>query len=99
MQVLPALSQLLTCLQAGCRLTAPEWWRRVDPERRKWIFGLLCIVCVALIWVVASFVVQEVEDEGLHPFLLSYIANSLFVVYLPLHFLASKATPQRPKRQ
>ena len=32
----------------------------------------------------ASFVVQQVEDEGLSPFLLSYIANSLFIVYLPL---------------
>ena len=31
------------------------------------------------------------EDEGLHPFLLSYIANSLFVVYLPIHWAVQRS--------
>lgn len=53
-------------------------------RNRKHIQGLLFIVTAAVIWVLASFVVQEVEDEGLSPFLLSYIANSLFIVYLPI---------------
>nr|POF06743.1 putative vacuolar membrane protein [Quercus suber] len=32
----------------------------------------------------ASFVVQSVVDAGVSPFLITYICNSLFVVYIPL---------------
>ena len=67
----------------------PRWWQGIDADRRKYALGLLLIVTVAVIWVAASFVVQEVEAQGLHPFLLSYIANSLFIVYLPLHWVVS----------
>lgn len=37
-----------------------------------------------------SAVHPQVEGEGLHPFLLSYIANSLFVVYLPVHWAVQR---------
>lgn len=69
--------------------TLPQWWQAIDAERRRWIVGILLVVSVSVIWVAASFVVQEVESQGLHPFLLSYIANSLFIVYLPLHWAVS----------
>ena len=52
--------------------------------------GVLCTVIAAVIWVLASFVVQEVEDEGLSPFILSYIANSLFVIFLPIDYLRER---------
>ena len=48
--------------------------------------GIACTVVAAIIWVLASFIVQKVEDEGLSPIILSYIANSLFVVFLPLEY-------------
>ena len=48
--------------------------------------GILCTVTAAVIWVLASFIVQKVEDEGLSPVILSYIANSLFIVFLPLDY-------------
>lgn len=50
----------------------------------RWILGLIYIFAVAAIWIVASFVVQSVVDEGVSPFLVTYICNSLFVVYIPL---------------
>ena len=56
---------------------------RVDSRQVK---GILCTVTAAVIWVLASFVVQKVEDQGLSPVILSYIANSLFVVFLPLDY-------------
>ena len=37
--------------------------------------------------VLASFLVQDLEAQGLNPFLLTYIANSLFIVYLPAYAL------------
>ena len=46
---------------------------------------LLCLVQV-----LASFLVQDLEAEGLNPFLLTYIANSLFMVYLPAYALAKR---------
>lgn len=46
--------------------------------------GLTYIVAVATIWIAASFVVQSVVDGGVSPFLITYICNSLFVVYIPL---------------
>ena len=50
----------------------------------RWSLGLIYIVAVASIWIAASFVVQSVVDAGVSPFLITYICNSLFVVYIPL---------------
>ncbi|KAL2642494.1 hypothetical protein R1flu_010081 [Riccia fluitans] len=50
----------------------------------RWVTGVIYIVLVALIWVTASFVVQSVVDGGVSPFLITYICNSLFVVYIPI---------------
>jgi len=50
----------------------------------RWTLGMLYVVAVAFIWIIASFVVQSVVGAGVSPFLISYICNSLFVVYLPI---------------
>ncbi|KAG2716810.1 hypothetical protein I3760_03G144500 [Carya illinoinensis] len=50
----------------------------------RWLLGLIYIVAVASIWIAASYVVQSVLDAGVSPFLITYICNSLFVVYIPL---------------
>lgn len=54
------------------------------PTTWRWIVGMLYVVAVAIIWIVASFVVQSVVDGGVSPFLVTYICNSLFLVYIPL---------------
>ncbi|KAJ7950415.1 thiamine-repressible mitochondrial transport protein THI74 [Quillaja saponaria] len=53
-------------------------------EAWKWVQGLIYIVAVASIWIAASFVVQSVVDAGVSPFIITYICNSLFVVYIPI---------------
>lgn len=50
----------------------------------RWGLGLTYIFSVAVIWIAASFVVQSVVDAGVSPFLITYICNSLFVIYIPL---------------
>lgn len=50
----------------------------------RWGLGLTYIVAVAAIWIAASFVVQSVVDAGVSPFLITYICNSLFMVYIPM---------------
>ncbi|XP_033513023.1 thiamine-repressible mitochondrial transport protein THI74 [Nicotiana tomentosiformis] len=50
----------------------------------RWVLGLVYILTVASIWIAASFVVQSVVDAGVSPFLVTYICNSLFVIYIPL---------------
>ena len=50
----------------------------------RWVLGLTYIFAVATIWIASSFVVQSVVDAGVSPFLITFICNSLFVVYLPL---------------
>lgn len=50
----------------------------------RWVVGLIYIVAVATIWIAASFVVQSVVDAGVSPFLITYICNSLFIVYIPV---------------
>ena len=52
-------------------------FHRLVLDRRKQLLGASFVVVVAIIWVAFSFVVKEVEEQGLHPFLLTYIANSL----------------------
>ncbi|KAK9282223.1 hypothetical protein L1049_005137 [Liquidambar formosana] len=50
----------------------------------RWVLGVTYIVAVAIIWIAASYVVQSVVDSGVSPFLITYICNSLFVVYIPM---------------
>ncbi|GFY99501.1 EamA-like transporter family [Actinidia rufa] len=50
----------------------------------RWVLGLIYIAAVAVIWIAASFVVQSVVDAGVSPFLITYICNSLFVIYIPI---------------
>ncbi|CAI9107448.1 OLC1v1006799C1 [Oldenlandia corymbosa var. corymbosa] len=50
----------------------------------RWVLGLVYIFAVAAIWIAASFVVQSVVDAGVSPFLITYICNSLFIIYIPL---------------
>ncbi|CAK8541559.1 unnamed protein product [Lathyrus sativus] len=58
--------------------------KNVESKAWKWGLGLIYIIAVALIWIAASFVVQSVVDDGVSPFLVTYICNSLFVVLLPI---------------
>ncbi|KAI5070291.1 hypothetical protein GOP47_0014634 [Adiantum capillus-veneris] len=54
------------------------------PKTWQWILGMLYVIAVAVIWIVASFVVQSVVSAGVSPFLIAYICNSLFIVYIPI---------------
>lgn len=45
---------------------------------------MIYIIAVAAIWIAASYIVQSVVDAGVSPFLITYICNSLFVVYIPI---------------
>ncbi|XP_078439760.1 thiamine-repressible mitochondrial transport protein THI74-like [Wolffia australiana] len=50
----------------------------------RWSLGLFFIAAVAAIWIAASYIVQSVVSGGVSPFLITYICNSLFIVYIPL---------------
>lgn len=49
--------------------------------------GLLFILIVAIIWVSASFVTQGLLQGGMPSFVLTYVSNSLFIIYLPIFFV------------
>ena len=58
--------------------------------RSGWSLGVLLIVIVAFIWNAASVLVQYIfaDYTFFRPFFLTYLANSLFVVTLPLRSLS-----------
>ncbi|RZS28701.1 hypothetical protein BHM03_00062334 [Ensete ventricosum] len=56
----------------------------MEGDTRRWVLGLIYILAVATIWIAASYIVQSVVDSGVSPFLITYICNSLFVVYIPI---------------
>ncbi|CAI5511244.1 unnamed protein product [Closterium sp. Naga37s-1] len=56
----------------------------MDASHLKWLQGMALVVAVALIWISASYMVQAVVEDGLAPFILTYICNSLFVLYIPV---------------
>lgn len=58
--------------------------RDMSTKLWRWVLGLMYLFAVATIWIAASFVVQSVVEAGVSPFLITFICNSLFVVYLPL---------------
>ena len=53
---------------------------------QEWTLGLFFILLVALIWTAASIAVQFmlIDMSFNSPFFLTFISNSLFIVYLPL---------------
>lgn len=58
--------------------------KELNKDSWRWALGIFYIIAVASIWIAASFIVQTVVNEGVSPFLLSYICNSLFVVFIPI---------------
>lgn len=64
-------------------------WSSSDVKQRSQVLGVCFVLTVAVIWVAASFLVQILEQQGLNPFLLTYIANSLFVVLVPVSIASS----------
>ncbi|KAK6798398.1 hypothetical protein RDI58_006100 [Solanum bulbocastanum] len=79
-----------------CKVTSILFFclKGMKDQSWRWVLGLIYIITVASIWIAASFVVQSVVDAGVSPFLVTYLCNSLFVVYIPLieivHFLQDK---------
>jgi len=58
----------------------------------QWCLGVLFIVIVAVIWNFSSMLVQFVFSD-LHfdePFFLTYVANSIFAIYMPLWLVAAR---------
>lgn len=58
--------------------------RWMDSDTWRWALGLIYIIAVATIWIAASYIVQSIVDAGVSPFLITYICNSLFVIYIPI---------------
>ncbi|XP_047074905.1 uncharacterized vacuolar membrane protein YML018C-like [Lolium rigidum] len=58
--------------------------KTMSTDTWRWCLGLIYIVAIAGIWIAASYIVQSVVDGGVSPFLITYICNSLFVVYIPI---------------
>jgi len=55
--------------------------------RQQYVSGLGLLLIVVLIWTVSSFVVQDILSEpGMRAFFLTYFANSLFMLQLPIVF-------------
>lgn len=81
------------------------WARRVQKAVLQFLglgnkdraVGLFFTGIVATIWVVASFVVQDIEGLGVHPLVLTYIANSLFAVFLPIHWIGVRLASAHPE--
>ncbi|KAL5199631.1 hypothetical protein ABZP36_020834 [Zizania latifolia] len=61
-----------------------RWTKMMSTDSWRWCLGLIYIVAVATIWIAASYIVQSVVDGGVSPFLITYICNSLFVIYIPI---------------
>ena len=56
-------------------------------RKNKKIVGFSCILIAATVWVVSSYWVTDLEGQGVTPLLLTSIANCMFAVVLPVHFI------------
>lgn len=74
---------------APLRAAAERAWRWArDPVRSQRVLGLSFVVVVVVIWVGSSFLVQGIERGGASPVVLTFVANSLFAVFLPIYFIS-----------
>jgi solute carrier family 35 protein F5 len=72
-----------------------RWRDQLGLQHRNRILGFSFILAVATIWVVASFAVQGIESSGVHPAVLTFFANSLFALYLPIYWISLKIQNHR----
>ena len=63
--------------------------------------GIGLLVLVALIWVVSSFVVQDIlTEQGFgRAFFLTFLANSLFSVNIPFLYVLQRFRMRRQKKE
>lgn len=61
--------------------------RRLGLNGKERLLGISFVVLVSFIWVIASFLVQNIEETGVHPVVVTYISNSLFALYFPIFWL------------
>ena len=65
------------------------------------VVGITLIVCVSVIWLSSSFIVKDLENNAAtSPFIITYLANALFVLFLPVAYLQrylrrTQETPQQ----
>jgi solute carrier family 35 protein F5 len=66
------------------------------PRLGKWSLGVLCIIIVAFIWNASSVLVQFLyKDFNFpRPFFLTWVANSLFMILLPLRMIIASVKHQ-----
>jgi len=64
----------------------------------KLALGIGCIVSVAILWTVASYMVQYIFEDlkFQRPFFLTYISNSLFVFWLPFLAMRDRCALSQP---
>lgn len=67
------------------RLRKNEERSAADRYSRRCL-GISLLLVVVVIWTCSTYLVQYIYDKDVDaPFFLTYVCNSLFVVYLPLH--------------
>jgi len=57
-----------------------------EQQKRNWTLGLFFTFIVVLIWVGASFLIQNIEGKLEAPFFLTYMATNLFMCLLPFAY-------------
>ena len=81
----------VTCRRVQAYTARPE--QSIMPPRRLsgWTLGICCILTVAVIWSASSVLVQAIftHENFSRPFFLTWVANSLFMVTLPLRAIGS----------
>lgn len=60
-----------------------RYWTSQPKEGRDWALGIFYILCVSSIWIAASYLVKDLEQEA-QPFVITYLSNALFLVFLPI---------------
>ena len=58
----------------------------------------MLLLAVAIIWVLASYIVKSALDRGIGAFVFTYICNSLFILYLPLYYISAWCLRRRSQR-
>ena len=77
-------------------ITVEEYLTTKERQTKRRAWGIVLLLIVVAIWTGSTYLVQFIYSNNFEaPYFLTFVCNSMFVIYLPLHFWSRRHKGER----